>query len=69
MLAGYLRYGSASLALKTDPAFDSYIFIDRSPERCAQLEGLRTEFPNLAKAIHVRQGDANLQIQELCEKD
>jgi three-Cys-motif partner protein len=60
--------GSARLALKTDPPFDSYIFIDRSPERCTQLEGLRTEFPALADAIHVRQGDANVQIQALCEK-
>src|SRR5262245_7132938 len=51
--------GSARLALKTSPPFDSYVFIERNPERCTQLEGLRVEFPLLADAIHVRQGDAN----------
>lgn len=27
--------GSARLALQTEPQFDQYIFIERSPERCA----------------------------------
>lgn len=61
--------GSARLALKTEPRFDSYVFIDRSPERCAQLELLKTEFPDKAESIHVRQGDANEQIQALCNKN
>lgn len=29
--------GSARLALKTEPRFDKYIFIDRSRKRCAAL--------------------------------
>lgn len=61
--------GSARLALKTVPRFDSYVFIERSPERCAQLEALKTEFPDLAKDIQVRQGDANAVIRGLCAKD
>jgi three-Cys-motif partner protein len=61
--------GSARLALKTKPRFDRYVFIELSPERCAQLEALKTEFPHLAKDIKIRQGDANVEIQELCKKD
>lgn len=58
--------GSARLALQVEPRFDKYIFIERSPERCAQLEGLKTEFPALACDIDVRQGEANEVIQKLC---
>lgn len=58
--------GSARLALQVEPRFDKYIFIERSPERCQQLEGLKTEFSALASAIDVRQGEANVVIQKLC---
>ena len=51
--------GSARLALKTEPRFDRYVFIERSPERCAQLELLKQEFPDLAKDIQIRRSDAN----------
>jgi three-Cys-motif partner protein len=61
--------GSARLALKTEPRFDRYVFIERSPERCAALEALKTEFPHLADDIQIRQGDANVEIQELCDKE
>ncbi len=61
--------GSARLALKTEPRFDRYVFIERSVERCAQLEALKAEFPDLASDIQIRHGDANAEIQELCTKD
>lgn len=61
--------GSARLALQTEPAFDRYIFIERSPERCAHLEGLRVEFPERANRIHIQPGDANERIQALCDKN
>jgi three-Cys-motif partner protein len=61
--------GSARLALKTEPRFDRYIFIERNAERCAQLETLKSEFPALGNDIQVRRGDANVEIQELCNKD
>ena len=61
--------GSSRLALKTEPRFDRYIFIERSPERCAQLELLKQEFPDLAGDIQIRRGDANTEIHELCAKD
>lgn len=61
--------GSARLALKIQPRFDRYIFIEHSLERCAQLEGLKQEFLDLAADIRIQQGDANQEIQQLCKKD
>jgi three-Cys-motif partner protein len=61
--------GSARLALKIEPRFDRYIFIERSAERCRQLEALKNEFPQLAGDIQIRHGDANTEIQSLCTKD
>jgi three-Cys-motif partner protein len=61
--------GSAVRALKTTPQFDSYVFIERSPARCEQLEELRSQFPDRASAIQIRQGEANLEIQALCSKN
>jgi three-Cys-motif partner protein len=58
--------GSARIALKTEPRFTKYIFIERSAERCRQLEGLGNEFPELASDIHVRRGDANAEIRAIC---
>lgn len=60
--------GSARLALKTQPRFDRYLFIERSKARCSQLETLKTEFPELASDIHIRRGEANAEIQDLCSK-
>jgi three-Cys-motif partner protein len=64
-----LLEGSAVRALKTIPRFDSYVFIDRSPARCKQLENLRLQFPQLANSIEIRQREANLEIQALCSKN
>ncbi len=61
--------GSARLALKTEPRFDKYIFIDQSRKRCETLDGLKIEFPNLAKDIDVRCGDANEQIRQICKNN
>ncbi len=61
--------GSASIALKTEPRFDKYIFVERSAERCRELEHLKLEFPDRADDINIRPGDANEIIRSLCEKD
>jgi three-Cys-motif partner protein len=61
--------GSARLALKVEPRFDRYIFIERDAKRCGELEGLKTEFPELAQGIRVEQGEANTEIQKICNKD
>ena len=61
--------GSARLALKVEPRFDRYIFIERDAERCRELQALKAEFPDLASDIRVEQGEANAEIQKLCAKD
>ena len=61
--------GSARRALRVKPRFDKYIFIERSTERCTQLEALKTEFAELASDIEIHQGDANDEIRALCAKD
>jgi len=58
--------GSAKLALQVEPRFDKYIFIERSPARCQQLESLKQEFPDMSDDIDVQQGEANEVIQKLC---
>jgi three-Cys-motif partner protein len=64
-----LLEGSARLALQIDPPFERYIFIELNQERCAQLESLKTEFPDRAGSIDIQQGEANVVIQSLCAKD
>lgn len=61
--------GSARLALKTEPRFDRYIFIEKNTKRCAELEALKVEFSRLAADIRIHEGDANRKIQDLCNKD
>jgi three-Cys-motif partner protein len=61
-----LLEGSARRALRVQPSFDGYIFIERHAGRRAQLEQLKTEFPNQANSIQVRGGDANVQLQDIC---
>jgi len=56
--------GSARLALKTRPPFDGFVFIESHAARRAELEALREEFPQAS--IQIRGGDANEQIQEIC---
>lgn len=58
--------GSARLALKAEPRFAHYIFIDRDPQHCAELEQLKREFAPLADAVTVMLGDANEKILEIC---
>ncbi len=62
-----LLEGSARIALKVEPGFDKYIFIEKRAGHCAALESLRNEFPD--KEVVIKQGDANAEIRELCQKD
>ena len=61
--------GSASFALKTEPRFDSYIFIEQNAKRRTSLKKLKRKFPSLAKDISIRGEDANTEIKELCNKN
>jgi three-Cys-motif partner protein len=59
--------GSARIALRTAPPFNGYVFIERDPARCDELEALSHEFPG--KRIMVRRGEANAEIRALSTLD
>jgi three-Cys-motif partner protein len=61
--------GSARIALRTQPPFDGFVFIEQHGGRRAQLEQLKDEFSVHRDAIQIRGGDANEQIQEICSLD
>lgn len=58
--------GSARLALQVKPPFDHYIFVEINPSRCAELELLKEEFPQLSDRINIINEDANLYLRKLC---
>lgn len=61
--------GSARIALRSKPIFDRYIFIEKNEKRTQELRKLSTEFSDQAEKITVLHGDANLEIQNLCQKN
>jgi three-Cys-motif partner protein len=60
--------GSARRALTIDPPFSSYVFVEKSKRKAAQLEKLRADFLNLADRIQIERADANRAIQEFCQR-
>jgi len=60
--------GSARIALKVEPAFTCYVFIERHSRRFRELERLKQEFPGRSRAIILRRADANEYLQEYCAK-
>jgi three-Cys-motif partner protein len=55
--------GSVRIALKIDPPFERYVFVERSRVHAAKLQELKQEFPN--REIDIRVGDANEVLQAL----
>lgn len=60
--------GSARVALKIEPPFDRYIFVERSQARCDELAQLKAEFHALADSIVIECGEANHVIRTLCNR-
>lgn len=61
--------GSATIALKTKPEFDKYIFIEKNPERFAKLEQLKTDSSEKSDQIILVNEDANKYLQKFCKAD
>lgn len=61
--------GSARVALKVEPRFDRYLFLDRQAKRNLRVEGLKVEFSDRAADIRVAEGDANVALRSLCARD
>lgn len=60
--------GSAKIALRIDPPFHRFVFVEQDGDKVAELEKLRVEFAQRAGAIDIRAGDANATIQQLCRE-
>ena len=58
--------GSARIALKVDPCFDRFTFIEKDSRKVKELQKLRDEFPD--KTIRIECGDANEWVQALCRE-
>ena len=56
--------GSASIALRVEPVFSRYVFIEMDKHRFGELEKLKAEFPERADSIVLRQGNANDWLQQ-----
>lgn len=64
-----IREGSAIEALKIIPNFDQYVFIEKMPEKCYELqEKVLKDFPEMEDKIQFVNGDANEVIIDLCDK-
>lgn len=59
--------GSARIALQVEPRFHKYIFIEKDPDRFAELEKLKAEFPQLAVDILLQNTEANSYLKGLCQ--
>jgi three-Cys-motif partner protein len=57
--------GSAQIALETTPAFERFIFIEKSPKNAAALEALRAQFSNLD--VEIRRTDANAELMKIAK--
>ena len=61
------KNGSVRIALGFNPEFKKYVLIERSKARAAELEKLKTEYPN--RDIDIRLGDANETLRSLAQSN
>lgn len=59
--------GSARIALKVEPQFDKYIFIEKDEKRFQELRKLEDEFQALKSKITLIKQDANTYLTDLCQ--
>ncbi len=59
--------GSARIALKVEPRFTKYLFIEKDAKRAAELNKLKEEFPPLASDIVIVNADSNAYLRDICE--
>lgn len=58
--------GSSKRALKFGTKFEKYIFVDRKRANVRELEGLKTQYPEIGSRIDVRNSDANAELLKFC---
>ncbi len=59
--------GSARIALRVEPPFDEYVFIELSESRFVELAKLKEEFPKLADRIQLEKRECNAYLQDICQ--
>ncbi len=59
--------GSAKIALKTEPRFAEYYFIEQDARKCKELEKLKQDFPTKAQDIRIVNDDANAALVGICD--
>jgi three-Cys-motif partner protein len=60
--------GSARIALRVEPRFTKYIFIEKNRKKAAELQKLKGEFPDKAGDIVIKTKEANSYLQEICTR-
>jgi len=60
--------GSAKIALRVEPPFHHFIFIESDDAKIQELEKLKLEFTAHASSIDLRAGDANAALRDVCNK-
>lgn len=58
--------GSVRIALRVEPKFGSYLFIEKGLAKAKELEKLKNEFESIKDRIEIINKDANTYIAELC---
>lgn len=56
--------GSTKIALETSPSFDKYVFIEKTKEKCNELEKLKTQYEK--RNIEIYRDDANKCLIDIC---
>ncbi len=59
--------GSARIALKVDPGFNKFTFIEKDLNKVKELKKLQDEFPQ--KSIRIECRDANEWVQTICREN
>lgn len=59
--------GSTRRALRIEPSFDRFIFIEKLQRNRTSLETLREEFPDQSDKIEILAGDANERLREFAK--
>jgi three-Cys-motif partner protein len=60
--------GSARIALKVDPPFKRFVFIEKDSEQYSKLAQIKSEFPEKAENILLIEQDANDFLLDYCSR-
>ncbi len=63
------RHGSPLVALKTEPSFDEFVFIDKNEQALQSLRDQVAKQNHEKKSINYLAGDANEKLEVLCKQN